>query len=234
MEEKKGLGIAVKVLTIAFAIALVAFVIFFSIQLYRSTIFDLFDEVYITENLNNAYKNNDDIRTHSVGTEGLSENGVIKVTELVYIEALNSSGEKTGYGYMQFGVRINKLHIEEVQASCSSFDYDDISFYLVGKDENDTKCYEEKLTLLLDEGEKYQYKFYKFEVNDAKLNSSSLSLEMRLNGVVLGEDENGDSALLEGDGFHIADSSQIHTKDRKSIEYDFSRKEKKKLEEINK
>ena len=71
MEEKKGLGIVVKILTIAFALALVAFVVFFSIQLYRSTIFDLFDEVYITDNLKDAYEKNDNIRTHSVGTEGL-------------------------------------------------------------------------------------------------------------------------------------------------------------------
>ena len=65
MEEKKGLGIVVKILTIAFALALVAFVVFFSIQLYRSTIFDLFDEVYITDNLKDAYEKNDNIRTNA-------------------------------------------------------------------------------------------------------------------------------------------------------------------------
>lgn len=231
MEEKKGLGIVVKILTIAFALALVAFVVFFSIQLYRSTIFDLFDEVYITDNLKDAYEKNDNIRTHSVGTEGLSQNGVIKITELVYIEALDGEGKGTGSGYMQFGVRINKLHIEEVQATCPNLGYDDISFFLVGKN-GDSVVYTKELdkNCLLDEGEKYQYRFYKFEVNDASLSADSLSLEMRLNGVVLGEDENGNDALIEKDGYHTADTSEIHAKDRKSVEYDFSRKEKKELD----
>lgn len=238
MEEKKGLSIAVKVLTIAFALALVAFVVFFSIQLYRSTIFDLFDEVYITDNLKDAYNKNDNIRTHSVGTEGLSQNGIVKVTELVYIESLDKDGKETGLGYMQFGARINKLHIEEVQEFCPNLKYEDISFFLVGTN-GDTNVFtmelanleerENESSKLLDDGEKYQYVFFKLEANNVRLDCEKLFLEMRLNGVVLGKNDKGESALLEGDGYHTAESTEIHSKDRKSIKYEFSKSEKKQL-----
>ena len=84
MEEKSSaIGVIGKIITIVATVALAAFVIFFGIQMYRSTKYDMFNEVYITNNFKEAYGANSDVRTHSVGTEGLSENGVIKSTELV-------------------------------------------------------------------------------------------------------------------------------------------------------
>jgi hypothetical protein len=234
MEEKsRAISIIGKIITIVATVALAAFVIFFGIQMYRSTKFDLFDEVYITDNFKAAYEANNDVRTHSVGTEGLSENGVIKITELVYI--MNPVEENacmiTGEAYIQFGIRINKLHIEEVQEKCPNLDYNDIEFFLVGKTDNGTK-YEYKLEEndLLDSGEKFQYKYYKYEKNDVLMDVASLALEMRLNGITVVENEKGESVLVENEAkVHLADSTEIHKKDRTYIQYKFSRKEKKEL-----
>ena len=228
MEEKSSkLSIAAKIITVAFALALVSFVVFFSIHLYRSTIYDMFDEVYITESFKEAYSQNSDVRTHDVGTEGLSENGVIKITELVYIENLDENGASTGHAYMQFGVRINMLHIEEVKEVCPNVTYDDISFVLVSSNNNETKRIELNL---IDQGEKHQYKFYKFEQNDVFIDCDSLNIEMEIDGISVAYDENNNKVLKETEGeVHIADSTEIHNKDRASIEYKLSRKEKKQL-----
>ncbi len=234
MEEKSSaIGVIGKIITIVATLALAAFVIFFGIQMYRSTKYDMFNEVYITDNFKAAWEKNSDVRTHSVGTEGLSENGVIKITELVYI--MNPVEENaclpTGEAYIQFGVRINKLHIEEVQEKCPSIDYDDIEFFLVGKNGTGPK-YEYKLEEndLLDSGEKFQYKYYKYEKNDVLMDVDSLTIEMRLNGITVVENEKGELILVEDAAkVHVADSTEIHKKDRTYIQYKFSRKEKKEL-----
>lgn len=234
MEEKSSaISIIGKIITIVATVALAVFVVFFGIQMYRSTKFDLFDEVYITDKFKAAYAANDEVRTHSVGVQGLSENGVIKITELVYI--MNPVEENaclaTGEAYIQFGVRINKLHIEEVQEKCPNLDYDDIEFFLVGKTDTGTK-YEYKLAGddLIDSGEKFQYKYYKYEKNDVLMDLDSLVIEMRLNGITVVENEKGESILVEDETkVHVADSTEIHKKDRTYIEYKFSRKEKKEL-----
>lgn len=231
MEEKSSkLSIFVKIITIAFAIALISFVVFFSIHLYRSTIYDMFKEIIPSEQFKAAYAQNDDIRTHDVGTEGLSQNGVIKITKLVYIESPSEAGK----AYMQFGLRINKLHVEEVQEACPSVKYEDISFHLVGKKGTDPNgnpiiIYDEQLELI-ESGEKYQYKFYKFEKNDVSIDADSLYVEMRIDGITVGTNEKGDKTLIESaDTFHVADSEEIHYLGRKSVEYKLSRKEKKLL-----
>ena len=89
--EKKHTWVG-RIIVILFAISLATFLIFLGVQLYRSTIYDMFNEVYITENLKEALDNNSDIRTHSVGTEGLGEDGIIKITELVYVKELGEDG----------------------------------------------------------------------------------------------------------------------------------------------
>lgn len=232
MEEKSSaIGVVGKIITIVATVALAVFVVFFGIQMYRSTKFDLFDEVYITDNFKASYGANGDVRTHSVGTEGLSENGVIKITELVYINDLDASGKETGTAYMQFGIRINKLHVEEVQENCPNLTYDDIEFFIVGKNGTST-VYEEKLngSDLLDSGEKYQYKYYKYEKLGVTVDVDSLTVEMRLNGITVKENEKGESELLEDESkVHLADSTEIHKRDRTYIQYKFSRKEKKEL-----
>ena len=226
MEEKSSkLSIAVKIITAAFALGLISFVVFFSIHLYRSTIYDMFDGINPSENFKEAYSQSSDLRTHDVGTQGLSSNGVIKITNLVYVEGINEDGTKNGKAYMQFGVRINKLHVEEVQEVCPGVTYDDISFYLVAKNQGEI-VYNEELSLL-QEGEKYQYKFYKFEKDDVIIDCDSLKIEMRIDGVVVSKDDKQNSILIEKEGeVHVADSEEMHNRSRASIEYKLSRKEK--------
>ena len=227
-EKPSALSVILKIMTGAFAVAIAAFVIFFGIHLYRSTIYDMFDEAYFTDDFKAAYSNSTNIRTHDVGTEGLSQNGVIKITNLIYIEKLDEESKGTGRAYMQFGVRINKLHVEEVQEVCPGVDYDDISFHLVGKSEGET-VYEGTLSSL-DKGEKFQYVFYKFEANDVLISCDNLYIEMRIDGITVSVDEDNDKVLIESEGaVHVADSEEIHRKDRKSVEYKLSRKEKKEL-----
>lgn len=227
MEEKSSkLSIATKIITAAFALALVSFVVFFSIHLYRSTVYDMFDGIIPSDSFKAAYSQNSDLRTHDVGTEGLSANGVIKVTNLVYIEEINEDGTKNGEAYMQFGVRINKLHIDEVVEVCPGVTYDDISFYLVATSQGET-IYNQELSLI-DEGEKFQYKFYKFENNDVIIDCDSLKIEMRIDGITVAKDENQNSILVEKEGeVHVADYEEMHNRSRTSIEYKLSRKEKK-------
>ncbi len=241
--EKKHSWVG-RIITILFAVALATFLIFLGIQLYRSTIYDMFDSVYITEGLKASLENNSDIRTHSVGTEGLGEDGIIKVTELVYIKELDINGKETGLGYMQFGIRYNKNHIDEVNDSLvgenvSGISYDDVSYDLVaydyvtneeGKSELKEIARYPLLATELDRGDKYQYRYYKFECSGILLNCQSLEIEMKLHGVEK-INENGETIMKENkDSLLMVDSDVIHTKDRKSVEYKFSKNEKKELE----
>lgn len=243
--EKKPRWIG-RILTICFAVALTTFLIFLGVQLYRSTIFDLFDEVYITDNLKEALENNSDIRTHSVGTEGLGEEGIIKITELVYIKELDESGKETDLGYIQFGVRYNKTHIDEVNSeidgeNVKGISYDDISYDLVAydyvKDDNGKEVLKEVARYplsneqnQLDTGDKWQYRYFKFECKGVLINCESLEIEMKLHGVEK-VNENGETHMIEKEnGITIADSDPIHTKDRTSVEYEFSKDEKKQLD----
>lgn len=239
-KNRKWVG---RIITILFAVSLATFLIFLGIQLYRSTIYDMFGEVYITENLKEALDNNSDIRTHSVGTEGLGDEGIIKITELVYIMELDENGKETGLGYLQFGVRYNKNHIDEVNRSINGenvkgISYDDISYDLVAYDYvtnadgkrvlSEVARYELSLGEL-DRGDKYQYRFYKFECQGVNLSCESLEIEMKLHGVEK-VNENGQTLILENENaILVVDSDAIHTKDRKYIEYEFSKSEKKQL-----
>ncbi len=245
-ENEKKPGIIGKIITISFIVALATFLIFLGIQLYRSTMFDLFDEVYITDNLKAALENNDDIRTHSVGTEGLGDEGIIKITELVYIKELDKAGKETGLGYIQFGARFNKHHIDEVNGELSGenvtgITYDDVSYDLVAydyvKDANGKEKLQEvkRYSLSLDEceldrGDKFQYRYYKFECSGVLLNCEELKIEMKLHGIEK-VNKDGETIMQEKEGaITVADSDVIHTKDRTSIEYEFSKKEKKQLD----
>ncbi len=242
-DEKRKPSIVGRIFTIAFIVALATFLIFLGIQLYRSTIFDYFDEVFITEKLESALQNNDDIRTHSVGTEGLGEQGVIKITKLVYIMELDESEKETGLGYIQFGVRYNKTHIDEVNSKIrgdkiKGVSYDDVSYDLIAYDYVTNEEGKSELKEIAryplsasDQADKYQYRYYKFECDGVLLDCESLEIEMKIHGVEM-INENGESYMLEKEGaITIVDNDPIHTRDRKSVEYKFSKDEKKKLED---
>ena len=64
-------------------------------------------DVYVTENLKEAYKNSTDVRTHVAGSE-FSDNGALYAYSFMYIPDSK---------YMQITVRYNDRHINEVIAS---------------------------------------------------------------------------------------------------------------------
>lgn len=245
-ENEKKHGWVGRIITILFAVSLATFLIFLGIQLYRSTIYDMFNEVYITDELKAALQNNSDIRTHSVGTEGLGDEGIIKVTELVYINELDKDNKETGLGYIQFGVRYNKKHIDEVNASIrgeniKGISYDDVSYDLVAYDyvtDDEGKATLKEIARYplsvkeceLDRGDKYQYRFYKFECLNVNLGCEKLEIEMKLHGVEK-ISEQGETYMKESEGtVTLVDSDIIHQKDRKYIEYKFSKDERKLLD----
>lgn len=226
MEEKsKVFTWITRIITILFSVAIVAFLVFLGVQLYRSTIYDRFDYLEITDSLKEAYKNNDDLRTRPVGKEGLSEEGTVKVTELAYLES------EFCYDYLQFNVRFNKNHIDEIAQSCPNFGYDDVLYVLVAKN-GDSTIAEYPLTNPLLQDDKYQYRYFKFEAtNIAKCDQ--LVLETRLLGIQSSKDGEGNTVYSDSDDpnayIAIPDPAIIQEKDGGSYEYDLSRKEKKAL-----
>lgn len=220
MEEKSKVFTWIsRIITIIFSVALAAFVIFLAIQLYRSTIFDLYDDVEITESLKESYKENKSLLTRPVEKEGLSKNGIIKVTELVYLK------DENGYSYIQFNVRFNKNHIDEVAEYCPNLTYDDVEYYLVAKN-GGTIAKEYPLTKIK-QGDKYHYRYFKFEATDI-MNCDELVLEMRLLGVNKVMDENDEATLVPAPDkttYHVADTALIQEKNGGSYEYKLSKKE---------
>ncbi len=221
MEEKsKVFTWITRIITILFSIAIVAFLIFLGVQLYRSTIFDLYDDIEITPALKEAYKESDDVRTRPVETDGLSENGIIKVTELAYIK------NESGYSYIQFNVRFNKNHIDEVKEYCPELTYDDVTYYLVAKNGEDVV--EAYPLTEIKKGDKYHYRYFKFEASDI-IECDQLVLEMRLLGVEKTTDENDEATLKPAEDkstYHVADTALIQEKDGPYYEYKLSKKEK--------
>lgn len=213
-----------RIITILFTVAIVAFLVFLGVQLYRSTIYDRFDYLDITPSLKEAYKKNNDIRTRPVGKEGLSEEGTVKVTELAYITGDNK------YAYIQFNVRFNKNHIDEITESCPNFSYDDVSYVLVAKN-GDSILAEYELNELAKD-DKYQYRYFKFEVTNVAM-CDQLVLETRLMGIEKSTDEDGQSTYIDSNDQNayvaIPDQATLQERDGGSYEYKLSRKEKKAL-----
>ena len=224
MEEKsKVFTWITRIISIVSIIGLVAFAVFLGVQLWRSTTYDRFDYLEITSDFKEAYSKNSEVLTRPVGKEGLSEEGIVKVTELAYI---TSEG---GYDYVQFNVRFNKRHVDDITEKCPGFDYDDVYFVLIAKSGAYTKEY--NLTEIAKD-DKYQYRYIKYEVTDIE-SCDSIVLEMRLNGIEKYEDENGKTDIKENqDSFYaLEDRPTIQEKDGGSYEYSLSKSEKKQLTE---
>ena len=232
-EQSKAGKIISRVISIASSCALLAFAIFLGILLYRSTTFDLFNDVEITESLKESYKNNSDTRTRPVAKEGLSLKGVLKITELVFIEKLDENGNKTGRGYMQFNARYNKRHIEsdEMTEHAPNLSLDDVSFIVSSKSGNNVKetySVEDGSMKMLKSGDKYQYRYFKYEIDDIDLTGDSVLIELRIGGVVW---EEGKLVESTPDSWCVLpdDSALLWEKDRGSYKYKLSKKEKNEL-----
>ncbi len=220
MEEKsKVITWITRIITIISSVGLVAFAIFLGVQLWRSTSYDPLKNLEINDSFKEAYQKNNEILTRPVGKEGLSPEGTIKVTEFVYIKDGDS------YDYIQFNVRFNKRHIDEITDQCPSFSYDDVKFVLLAKDSSGVaKEYELKE---LGSKEKYQYKYFKYEATDV-IACDTLVLEMRLMGIEGVKNEGGKTIYLENPASFVSnpDIAVLQEKDGGSYEYKLSKKEK--------
>ncbi len=125
------------------------------------------EETVITEEFKSAYKLDNDIRTHAV-TEEFSENGAVYAYSLVYMKKA---------GYLQFTVRYNTRHIDEVKKTYPEFDEKNIRYTLV-----DAKGKEYKPNVL-ETDEAYNYKYFKLEFTDVNFESDNLSVKMHLDGI---------------------------------------------------
>ena len=125
------------------------------------------EETVITEEFKSAYKLDNDIRTHAV-TEEFSENGAVYAYSLVYMKEA---------GYLQFTVRYNTRHIDEVKETYPEFDEKNIRYTLV-----DAKGVEYKPNVL-ETDEAYNYKYFKLEFTDVNFESDNLSVKMHLDGI---------------------------------------------------
>lgn len=195
MEENtkaKRFGIIVK---IALTIALFVFIGALVFRMCQAS-HKALEGLEITSAFKEAYKNCDDVRTHAVNDE-FSENGAVYAYSLVYIEE---------EGYLQFTVRYNKRHIDEVKLTYPQFDENNIRYQLVGDGD---KVYSPNIIKTED---KYNYRYFKMEFTDVDFSCNTLSVKMILDGIDINVGEK--STLV------------IHRKDDTYIPYEFSSKEK--------
>ena len=228
MEEKsKVFTWITRIITILSVIGLVAFAVFLGVQLWRSTSYDPFDYLKITDSFKEAYKENDKILTRPVGKEGLTLEGTIKVTEFAYIKD-DISGE---YSYIQFNARFNKNHIDDISKQCPNFGYDDVKFVVLAKDK-DGNVIQEYVPNEQERKEKYQYKYFKYELVDV-VACDKLVLEMRLMGIKSTENEAGETVYIEDPSSFIPnpDIATLQEKDGAFYEYSLSKKEINKLKD---
>ena len=195
MEESKSgkrIGVIIKItLTVALFVFIGALV-FRMCQASHKAL----DGLEITPAFKEAYKNCDDVRTHAVNDE-FSENGAVYAYSLVYIE---------DEGYLQFTVRYNKRHIDEVKLSYPQFDERSIRYELVGDGD---KVYSPNI---IKSEDKYNYRYFKMEFTDVDFSCKTLSVKMILDGIDINVGEK--STLV------------IHRIDDTYIPYEFSSKEK--------
>ena len=199
MEENtkaKRFGIIVK---IALTVALFVFIGALVFRMCQAS-HKALEGLEITSAFKEAYKNCDDVRTHAVNDE-FSENGAVYGYSLIYIEEA---------GYLQFTVRYNTRHIEEVKLSYPELEEEDI-FYELTDGEGTTYS----ATVLCDT-DKYNYRYFKLEFTNVSFSTQELKVRMVL----------GDININVGDKSTLT----VHRQDDTYIPYTFTAQEKKELE----
>lgn len=184
-----------KFIKIFCSVALILFLVLLFFVVFQNSAKPL-KNTYITEPFKASYQNSNDVRTHAFINE-FSENGGIYAYSLTYIP--NS-------GYLQFTVRYNYRHIDEIIAEYPNFKTENIKYVLVDSDGVEYKA------TVLDEKDKFHYHYLKLEFTDVNFDVSELKVKMIL--------EN-----LDFDGGELI----VHTDKNTSIPYKFSNKEKKQL-----
>lgn len=198
MEENTTAKKVGKIIKLALTIALFVFIGALIFRMCQASHQALKDTV-ITDSFKAAYQVDKDIRKHAI-TEEFSENGAVYAYSLVYMEKA---------GYLQFTVRYNTRHMDEVKASYPDFDVNNVRYVLI---DGSGKEYTPNILATED---KYNYRYFKLEFTDVSFSTENLSVEMRLDGIDINM---GTKSTLE-----------VHKKDSTSIPYDLSSKEKKEL-----
>ena len=198
MEEKTTLSKVGTVIKIIFTIALFVFIGALIFRMCQASYQGL-EETSISPSFKAAYKESTDVRTHAVNDE-FSANGAVYAYSLVYIEKA---------GYLQFTVRYNTRHIEEVQETYTDFKEENIKYQLV---DAKGKVYTPKI---LAHEEEYNYHYFKLEFTDVDFSTEKLSIKMILDGIDIKVGEN--STLV------------IHRKDDTCIPYQLSSDEQEAL-----
>ena len=188
----------VKIIKFIFVLALIAVLAALFIRIYQSD-YKALEDINISDSFISAYEKDSDVRTHAVN-DGFSENGSVYAYSLVYM--------KDG-GYMQFTVRYNTRHIDEVRQTYPEFKNENIKYVLIDGEGN---TYEANVLEAVD---KFNYCYFKLEFTDIPDFATDLKVKMVLEG--LPEDLNKKSVLT------------VHRADDTSIQYSFSSSEKKLL-----
>lgn len=188
--EKTG-----KFIKIFCSVALVAFLALLFFVVFQNSSKPL-KNTYITEPFKKAYENSSDVRTHAF-IEEFSENGGIYAYSLTYIP---------DSGYLQFTVRYNYRHIDEIREEYPNFKNEYIKYVLKDSDGNEYQAN------IVDEKDKFHYHYLKLEFTGVDFEASELKLIMVLETL----DFNGGELV-------------VHTDENTSIPYKFSSKEKKQL-----
>ena len=191
MEEKttaKKIGFIIKTtLTVALFVFIGALIFRMCQASYQAL-----EDTVITDNFKNAYKIDKDIRTHAVVDE-FSENGAVYAYSLVYMKEA---------GYLQFTVRYNTRHIDEVRQTYPDFDDKNIRYTLIDDKER------EYTPVVLESDEAFNYRYFRLEFTDVDFDAANLSVKMHLDGIDI--NMGAKSTLV------------IHKKDSTSIPYSLS------------
>ena len=185
----------VKIIKFIFVLALIAVLAALFIRIYQSD-YKALEDINISDSFISAYEKDSDVRTHAVN-DGFSENGSVYAYSLVYM--------KDG-GYIQFTVRYNTRHIDEVRETYPEFKNENIKYVLIDGEGN---TYEANVLEAVD---KFNYCYFKLEFTDIPDFATDLKVKMVLEG--LPEDLNKKSVLT------------VHRADDTSIQYSFSSSEK--------
>ena len=185
----------VKIIKFIFVLALAAVSAALFIRIYQSD-YKALEDINISDSFISAYEKDSDVRTHAVN-DGFSENGSVYAYSLVYM--------KDG-GYIQFTVRYNTRHIDEVRQTYPDFKNENIKYVLIDGEGN---TYEANVLEAVD---KFNYCYFKLEFTGIPDFATDLKVKMVLTGL---PDELNKKSVLT-----------VHRADDTSIQYSFSSSEK--------
>lgn len=197
--EKGSRRIIGKIIKYTLTLSVFAFIIALVFRMCQAD-YRALDETEITNELKAAYGVSDDIRTHAIN-DNFSENGAVFAYSLVYIER---------GGYLQFTVRYNTRHIDEVILAYPEFKEENIRYELVDANGDSYS------PTVIKEDSAYSYRYFKLEFSGVDFSTESLSIKMILDGIDIPV---GDKSTLV-----------IHRKDDTSIPFTLSDEQKKLLD----